>query len=126
MFSEDYTDTTIEHFMCPRNVGILNDSNGEATIGDPGCGDSLTIYINVKDNLIKDISFLVYGCPASIATSSMTTVLVKGKTVDEALKLTEDDITNALGGLPDSKKHCSLLGVKALRSAIDNYIKNSK
>lgn len=126
MFSEDYTDTTIEHFMCPRNVGMLDDANAEATIGDPGCGDSLTIYIKIEDNLIENISFMVYGCPASIATSSITSELVKGKTIEEALKLTEDDVTNALGGLPESKKHCSLLGVKALRSAIEKYLNSNR
>lgn len=125
MFSEDYTDTVIEHFMCPRNVGIIKDANGEGTIGDPGCGDSLCIYIKVKNNIIDDISFLVFGCPASIATSSMTTELVKGKTIEQALKLTEDDIINALGGLPEKKKHCSNLGVKALRKAIDDYFAKS-
>lgn len=124
MFSEDYTDTLIEHFMCPRNIGIIKDINGEGTSGDFGCGDSLNIYIRVKKNVIEDISFLVYGCPASIATSSITTELVKGKTLEEALKITEDDIIKALGGLPQSKKHCSNLGVKALRNAIDNYLKS--
>ena len=125
MFSENYTDTVIEHFMCPRNVGIIKDANGEGIIGDPGCGDSLCIYIKVKNNIIDDISFLVFGCPASIATSSMTTELVKGKTIEQALKLTEDDIVNALGGLPENKKHCSNLGVKALRKAIDDYFAKS-
>lgn len=122
MFTSEYTDIVIDHFMCPRNVGILNDSNGEGKAGDPACGDSLNIYIKVADNLIEDISFLVYGCPASVATSSMTTELAKGKTLTEASAITEDDIINALGGLPESKKHCSNLGVKALRSAIENYL----
>ncbi|MFL0197650.1 iron-sulfur cluster assembly scaffold protein [Clostridium sp. WILCCON 0269] len=122
MFTSEYTDIVIEHFMCPRNVGILDDSNGEGKAGDPACGDSLNIYIKVEDNLIEDIRFLVYGCPASIATSSMTTELAKGKTLTEASSITEDDIINALGGLPENKKHCSNLGVKALRSAIENYL----
>lgn len=126
MFSEDYTDTVIEHFMCPRNVGMLRDANGEGTFGDPGCGDSLNIYIKVVNDLIEDISFLVFGCPASVATSSMTTVLANGKTIEEALNITEEDIINALGGLPENKKHCSNLGVKALRSAIEDYKKNNK
>ncbi len=85
---------------------------------------SLDIYIKVKNNLIEDISFLVYGCPASIATSSMTTELAKGKTLEEALKITEDDIIKALGGLPENKKHCSNLGVKALRNAIEIILKS--
>lgn len=125
MFSEDYTDIVFDHFMCPRNVGIIKDANGEGTSGDPECGDALNIYIKVKNDLIEDIGFLVYGCPAAIATSSMTTELVKGKTIEEALKLTEDDIVNALGGLPENKKHCSILGVKALKSAIENYFENN-
>ncbi|WP_094545835.1 iron-sulfur cluster assembly scaffold protein [Petroclostridium xylanilyticum] len=121
MYDEMYTDTVIEHFMCPRNVGSMNDADGEGTIGDPGCGDSLTIYIKVRNGIIEDISFLVFGCAAAIATSSMTTELAKGKTIEEAMKITEDDIVEALGGLPENKKHCSNLGVKALRSAIENY-----
>lgn len=121
MYDEMYTDTVIEHFMCPRNVGSMNDADGEGTIGDPGCGDSLTIYIKVGNGIIEDISFLVFGCAAAIATSSMTTELAKGKTIEEAMKITEDDIVEALGGLPENKKHCSNLGVKALRSAIENY-----
>lgn len=121
MFPEHYSDVVIEHFMCPRNVGMIMDANGEGTVGDPECGDFLSIYIKVKNNIIEDISFLVFGCPASIATSSMTTELVKGKTIEEALKLTEDDIVNALCGLPENKKHCSNLGIKALRQAIDDY-----
>ncbi|MDK2800023.1 MAG: nitrogen fixation protein NifU [Clostridiales bacterium] len=121
MYDEMYTDTVIEHFMCPRNVGSMNDADGEGTIGDPGCGDSMTIYIKVRNEIIEDISFLVFGCAAAIATSSMTTELAKGKTIEEAMKITEDDIVEALGGLPENKKHCSNLGVKALRSAIENY-----
>lgn len=128
MFSEEYTNTLIDHFMCPRNVGVISDANGEATVGDSRCGDSLNIYIKVKNDLIEDISFLAYGCPAAIGTSSMTTELVKGKTIEKALELTEDDIISTLGGLPENKKHCSMLGIKALKSAIDDYFEknNSK
>jgi nitrogen fixation NifU-like protein len=125
MFSEDYSDIVIDHFMCPRNLGMVQDANGEGKIGDPGCGDSLNMYIRVKNDVIEDISYLVYGCPGSIATSSMTTELVMGKTIEEALKLTEDDVVKALGGLPESKIHCSVLAVKALRNAIDDYYKKS-
>lgn len=122
MPAEVYTDTTIEHFMCPRNVGSMIDADGEGTYGDPDCGDSLTIYIKVKNDIIEDISFLVFGCVGAIATSSMTTVLAKGKTIEEAKKLTDDDIVEALGGLPENKKHCSNMGVKALNSAIEDYL----
>lgn len=120
---EGYSDAVMDHFMCPRNMGIINNRNGEGHNGDPGCGDSLDIYIRVESNIIEDISFLVFGCPASIATSSMTTVLSKNKTLEEALKISEDDVINALGGLPENKKHCSNLGVAALRNAIEDYYK---
>lgn len=117
-----YSDKVIEHFMTPRNVGTMADADGKGTFGDPGCGDSLTIYIKVKDNVIEDISFLVFGCTASVATSSMTTVLAKGKTIEEALEIQEGDIVEALDGLPENKLHCSNLGVQALRSAIKDYL----
>jgi len=125
MFVENYSEMVINHFMCPRNVGIIKNANGVGTIGDPDCGDSLSVYIRVQNNTIEDISFKVFGCPASIATSSMTTVLVKGKKIEEALKLTEEDIVKALGGLPEKKVHCSNLGVKALKIAINNYLENT-
>jgi len=117
----DFTDTVLEHFLNPRNAGQLADADSEGTIGEPGCGDSLTIYIKVKEDVITDIGFLVYGCVAAIATSSITTELAKGKTLHEAYQITEDDIIKALGGLPDYKLHCSVLGAMALKKAIDNY-----
>jgi len=125
MCKDKYSDIVMDHFMCPRNVGIIVDANGKGSSGDKGCGDSLDIYIKVENDLIEDISFLVYGCPASIATSSMTTELVKGKTIEQALNLTENDIINALGGLPENKKHCSMLGIKALKNAINSYLQKS-
>lgn len=121
MLCNDFTDTVIDHFMCPRNVGTMPDADSEGTCGDPRCGDCLTIYIKVKDKSIEDISFLVFGCAAAIATSSMTTELVKGKTLEEAIKLTDTDIVEALGGLPENKIHCSVLGATALKNAITNY-----
>jgi nitrogen fixation NifU-like protein len=122
-----YSDKVIEHFMCPQNVGTMPEADGVGMTGDPACGDSVTIYIKVKDNVISDISYLVFGCAASIATGSMTTVLAKEKTINEALEITEDDIIVALEGLPCSKEHCSNLGVQALRNAIDDYfIKREK
>ncbi len=126
MFEEEYSNLVIDHFMCPRNMGVLNDSNGEGSNGDPNCGDYLNIYIRVENNIIEDISFLVFGCPASIATSSMTTELAKKKTLEEALKITEVDIIDALDGLPENKKHCSNLGVAALKNAISNYRANTE
>ena len=121
MYSQ-YSTKVIEHFMSPHNVGSMVDYDGKGTYGDPGCGDSLTIYIKVKDNIIEDISFLVFGCTASVATSSMTTVLAKGKTIEEALEIEEQDIVDALDGLPEHKLHCSNLGVQALRNAIKDYL----
>lgn len=121
MFCESFSDKVIEHFMSPRNIGSMPDADGIGNGGDPSCGDSLTIYIKVKNNIVSDISFLVFGCVAAIATSSMTTELVKGKTLEEALKLTDTDITEALGGLPENKLHCSVLGASALKNAIENY-----
>lgn len=117
----DFSDTVLEHFMCPRNIGEMDDADSIGTIGEPDCGDALTIYIKVEDNVITDISFLVYGCVAAIATSSMTTELAKGKTLEEAYQITEEDIVEALSGLPDYKLHCSVLGPGALKKAIDNY-----
>ena len=117
----DFSDMVLEHFMCPRNIGEMDDADSVGTIGEPDCGDALTIYIKVEDNVIRDISFLVYGCVAAIATSSMTTELAKGKTLEEAYQITEEDIVKALSGLPDDKLHCSVLGPGALKKAIDNY-----
>ena len=117
----EFTDLVIDHFMCPRNVGSMPDADGEGTSGDPGCSDSLTIYIKVKDNIITDISFLVFGCVAAVASSSMTTELAKGKTLEEALRITNTDIADALGGLPEYKMHCSVLGATALKNAIESY-----
>ena len=107
--------------MSPRNAGSMPDADSQGVAGDPGCGDALNIYIKVKDNVIEDISFLVFGCSASIATSSMTTVLAKEKTLGEAMNITEQDVIDALEGLPENKKHCSNLGVSALKNAIENY-----
>lgn len=121
MFSESFSDKVIDHFMSPRNCGSIADANGEGSFGDPGCGDYLTIQIKVRDNQIEDIKFLVFGCTAAVASSSMTTVLAKGKTLDEALQITDKDIADALDGLPEQKMHCSLLGASALKNAIEDY-----
>jgi len=117
----DFSDAVLEHFKCPKNIGEMDNADSIGIIGEPDCGDALMIYIKVEDNVITDISFLVYGCVAAIAISSMRTELAKGKTLAEAYKITEEDIVNALGGLSDYKIHCSLLGPGALKKAIDNY-----
>jgi nitrogen fixation NifU-like protein len=117
----DYSDKVIEHFMCPRNVGNMPDADAEGTYGDISCGDSLTVYIKIEDNIITDINFLVFGCAAAVAASSMFSVLVKEKTVEEAQKITGMDVLKALDGLPDSKLHCSVLGPQALSKALEDY-----
>jgi len=116
-----YTDKVIEHFTNPQNAYIMPDADAYGSIGDPACGDSLTFYLRIKNNQIEEISYLILGCCAAIATSSMTSVLAKGKTLEAALKITEDDVIKALDGLPENKVHCSNLGVSALRLAIKNY-----
>ena len=121
-----YSEKVIEHFMCPQNAYSMPDANAEGSYGDPSCGDYMTVYLKVKDNRIEEISYLVFGCCASIATSSMTSVLAKGKTLEEALNITEEDIIQALDGLPENKVHCSNLGVSALRNAIENYLNKNR
>ncbi len=116
-----YSEKVMDHFANPRNTGKMTSANGEGTVGDSNCGDKLSIFIKVSEEKIIDIRFLVFGCAASIATSSMTTVLAKGKTLDNALKITEQDIIDALDGLPEEKKHCSNLGISALKMAIQDY-----
>lgn len=99
----------------------IPDADGVGKVGDASCGDALTMYIKVENEILKEVSYMVFGCVASIATSSMTSILSKGKSIEEALKITEEDIVIALDGLPEEKLHCSNLGVSALRSAIQNY-----
>lgn len=123
---QDYSMKVIEHFMSPRNVGSMKDPDGVGKFGDPNCGDSLTVYIKVEDNIIKDISYLVFGCTASIATSSMISEMAKGKTIDKAMEITEEELIDALDGLPEIKMHCSVLGVKGLRAAIADYKERQK
>ena len=107
--------------MCPHNAYSMIDADGEGSFGDPSCGDYIDMYIKVEENIISEISQLVFGCTASIATSSMTSILAKGKTLDQAMIITEKDISNALDGLPEQKEHCSNLAVSALRNAIKDY-----
>jgi nitrogen fixation NifU-like protein len=112
----------MEHFSAPRNIFIMSDPDGVGTAGDPGCGDNFKMFIQVQGDRITNISFLVFGCCAAIACGSMTTVLAKGKTIEEALKITEQAVVDALDGLPETKQHCSNLGVSALKAAIENYL----
>jgi nitrogen fixation NifU-like protein len=107
-------------------MGEIKDADGVGTVGNPTCGDVMTIYIKVKDDKIQDIKFKTYGCTAAIASTSIATEIVKGKTLDEAMKLTRDDVANELGGLPAIKMHCSNLAADALREAIKNYREKNK
>jgi nitrogen fixation NifU-like protein len=118
-----YSEKVIEHFRNPRNVGEILDADGVGTVGNPVCGDLMTIYIKVKDDRIVDLKFKTFGCGAAIATSSMTTELARGKTLDEALKITRSDVADNLGGLPPIKMHCSNLAADALHAAINDYLK---
>lgn len=117
-----YTDAVIDHFSNPRNVGEMaaGEFNGYACIGDPGCGDEMKLWILVREDRIERIAFKSFGCPGAISTSSMLTVLADGRTLTEALRISDDDVVKALGGIPENKQHCSLLGVKALHAAIKN------
>ncbi|SMB99661.1 nitrogen fixation protein NifU [Thermanaeromonas toyohensis ToBE] len=117
-----YNTSVLEHFLNPRNVGCIPDADGIGIIGDPNCGDYLKIYIRVQEGKLIDVKFEISGCPAAIATSSILTELAKGKTVEEALRITDLDIIKALGGLPDPKIHCSNLGAEALHKAIEDYL----
>jgi NifU-like protein involved in Fe-S cluster formation/metal-sulfur cluster biosynthetic enzyme len=118
-----YSETVLEHFRHPHNVGSIEDADGKAQEGSPACGDMVSVYINVdeKTKVITDIKFESYGCASNIATGSIITDLAKGKTIDEAKKITWKDAADALGGLPKIKAHCSVLAIEGLRSAITNY-----
>ena len=118
-----YSEQVIDHFSHPRNVGELpsEETDGYAKVGDAGCGDEMELWISVRKGKIAKISFKSYGCPGAISTSSMITVLADGKSIEEARLITDDDVVNALGGIPENKKHCSLLGVQALQAAIAAY-----
>lgn len=118
-----YNDLVLEHFKNPRNTGRIEDPDGKATEGSPACGDMVSLYlkVNPKTKVIEDIKFESYGCASNIATGSIITELAKGKTIDEAKKITWQEASEALGGLPKIKAHCSVLAVEVLRSAIQNY-----
>ena len=111
----------MDHFAHPRNVGELSDANGVGEVGNSRCGDIMKMFIKVKDNVIEDVSFKTFGCGAAVATSSMATEMIKGKTLDEALKLTNKAVMEALDGLPPVKVHCSVLAEQAIKAAISDY-----
>jgi len=121
-----YSQKVMEHFKNPHNMGEIPDADGVGTVGNPVCGDLMTIYIKVKDNRLQDIKFKTYGCGSAIATSSMITDIARGKTLEEALKITRADVADSLGGLPPVKMHCSNLAADALHEAIEDYYKKQK
>jgi len=116
-----YSDKVMDHFTHPRNTGEIPNADGVGTVGNPTCGDLMTMYIRVKNKRIEDIKFKTFGCGAAIATSSMTTELAKGKTIDEAMKISRASVAESLGGLPKVKMHCSNLAADALHAAIEDY-----
>ena len=121
-----YSEKVMEHFRNPRNMGEILGADGVGTVGNPVCGDMMSISIKVKDNHIVDIKFKTFGCGAAVATSSMITELAKGKTLEEAMKITRANVADELGGLPPVKMHCSNLAADALHAAIEDYHKKQK
>lgn len=116
-----YSEKVMDHFANPRNVGEIENADGVGEVGNPKCGDIMKMYIKVENNKIVDVKFKTFGCGAAVATSSMATELIKGKTIDEALKLTNKAVMDALDGLPPVKVHCSVLAEQAIKSAISDY-----
>jgi nitrogen fixation protein NifU and related proteins len=116
-----YSEKVMDHFAHPRNVGEMENPDGVGKVGNPVCGDIMNLYLRVKDGVITDATFKTFGCGAAIATSSMVTELVKGKTVKDALAISNRAVAEALGGLPPIKMHCSVLAEDALKAAIDDY-----
>jgi len=116
-----YSEKVMDHFTNPRNVGEINDANGVGQVGNPKCGDIMKMYLKIENNVIVDAKFKTFGCGAAVATSSMATELVKGKTVEEALSITNKVVAEALDGLPPIKMHCSNLAEEAIKAAIEDY-----
>ncbi|HXZ23850.1 MAG TPA: Fe-S cluster assembly scaffold protein NifU [Methanomassiliicoccales archaeon] len=117
-----YSEKVMDHFQNPRNVGEISDADGVGKVGNPICGDLMWIYIKVKDDVLVDVKFKTFGCAAAIATSSMITEMAKGKTLDEGMKISRQDVADALEGLPPQKMHCSNLAADALHLAIKDYL----
>ena len=119
-----YTEKVMDHFRNPRNVGEIEDANGIGEVGNAKCGDIMKVYLKVEDNIIKDVKFQTFGCGSAIASSSMATELIKGKTLEEAWELSNKAVAEALDGLPPVKMHCSVLAEEAIHKAINDYRKN--
>ena len=116
-----YTETVMDHFKNPRNVGAIENADGIGEVGNAKCGDIMKIYLKIEDNIITDVKFETFGCGSAIASSSISTEMIKGKSVEDALKLTNREVVDALGGLPAHKIHCSVLAEEAIKSAIKDY-----
>ena len=116
-----YSEKVMDHFKNPRNVGTIEDASGVGTVGNAKCGDIMKIYLKIEDNIIVDVKFETFGCGSAIASSSMATVMIKGKSVDEALELSNKAVAEALDGLPKHKMHCSLLAEEAIKAAVKDY-----
>ena len=116
-----YSEKVMDHFRNPRNVGVIEDADGIGEVGNAKCGDIMKIYLKIKDDVIEDAQFDTFGCGSAIASSSMATEMIKGKTVEEALSLTNKEVVDALGGLPAHKLHCSVLAEEAVKSAVKDY-----
>ena len=117
----DYNENVLEHFSNPRNVGEIEDASGVGTVGNAQCGDIMKVYLKIEGDVIQDAKFKTFGCGAAIATSSMATELIIGKTIEEAMKITNKAVLEALGGLPAEKIHCSVLAEEALQAALWDY-----
>jgi len=117
----DYNENVLDHFSNPRNVGEMEDASGVGTVGNAQCGDIMKVYLKIEDDIIQDAKFKTFGCGAAIATSSMATELIIGKSIEEAMKITNKSVLEALGGLPSQKVHCSLLAEEALQAALWDY-----
>ena len=121
-----YSDLVMQHFTDPQNVGVIEDADGVGKVGNPMCGDVMEMFIKVKDDRVEDVKFRTFGCGAAIATSSIATEMIKGKSLEEAVKLSNKAVADALGGLPAQKMHCSNLAADAVRAAIEDYRSKGK
>lgn len=119
-----YSEKVVEHYTNPRNVGEIENADGIGEVGNPICGDVMKIYLKIENEIIKDVKFKTYGCGAAIAASSVTTEMIKGKTIKEALEITNEQVVEELGGLPPIKLHCSVLAEEAIKTAIADYYRN--
>ena len=123
---EEYSQKVMDHFMNPRNVGVIEDADGIGEVGNPVCGDIMKMYLKIKDNVITEVKFQTFGCGAAVATSSMATELILGKTLEEALEISNKTVAEALNGLPPIKMHCSNLAEQSIKAAIDDYKKKNE